>query len=146
MTVVVNIRPLLNQRGEVTGAINCFYDITERNRLERKTKEQAEALIELHRRKDEFLAMLSHELRGPLAPISSALHLLRMPKNEAAVRQQALDIIDRQVGQLTHLVDDLLDVSRFISGKVALHQERTSVGDIVKRALDDRSPDRATPA
>ena len=140
VTVVVNIRPLLNQRGEVTGAINCFYDITERNRLERKTKEQAEALIELHRRKDEFLAMLSHELRGPLAPISSALHLLRMPKSEAAVQQQALDIIDRQVGQLTHLVDDLLDVSRITSGKVTLHQERTSVGNIVKRALETTDP------
>ena len=57
-------------------------DISERSRLERKTQEQAEALADLHRRKDEFLAMLVHELRNPLAPISNAVHLLRLQKDE----------------------------------------------------------------
>ena len=88
--VIANIVPLRNSWGEITGAINCFYDITERSRLERKTQEQAQALAELHRRKDEFLAMLSHELRNPLAPLASAVQLLRLQKNEAPLQQQAL--------------------------------------------------------
>ena len=95
ITVVANIVPLKNERGEITGAIDCFYDITERSLLEKKTFEQAEALTDLHRRKDEFLAMLSHELRNPLAPISNAVHLLRLQKNEDPIQQQARSIIER---------------------------------------------------
>ena len=67
VTVIVNIRPLKGSNGEITGAINCFYDITERSRIERERQRQADALADLNRSKDEFLAMLSHELRNPLA-------------------------------------------------------------------------------
>lgn len=65
IAVIVNIRPLKGSNGEITGAINCFYDITERFRLERERQHQADALADLNRRKDEFLAMLGHELRTP---------------------------------------------------------------------------------
>ena len=140
ITVIANIVPLKNGRGEITGAINCFYDITERSRLERKTQEQAEALADLHRRKDEFLAMLSHELRNPLAPISNAVHLLRLQKNEDPLQQQARNIIERQVGQLKHLVDDLLEVSRITTGRVQLRQERIVVSGIVERAVETANP------
>jgi len=112
ITVIVNIRPLKNHRGEITGAINCFYDITERQRMERKLQQQTEDLAELHRRKDEFLAFLSHELRSPLAPIANAVHLLRLQLDESKLQQRARLIIERQLGQLTHLVDDLMEVSR----------------------------------
>src|SRR4029077_6894908 len=70
-------------------------DISERSRLERETKDQAEELSDLHRRKDEFLAMLSHELRNPLAPILNAVHLLQLQKNENHLQQQARNIIER---------------------------------------------------
>ena len=95
-------------------------DITERSRLERQTQEQAAALADLHRRKDEFLAMLSHELRNPLAPIVNAVHLLRLQGDENPLQQQARAIIERQVGQLTRLVDDLLEVSRITTGRIQL--------------------------
>ena len=140
LTVITNIVPLFDDRGGITGAMNCFYDITERSRLEHKTQEQAAALVDLDRRKDEFLAMLSHELRNPLAPISNAVHILRLHKNEDPVQQQARGIIERQVGQLKHLVDDLLEISRVTTGRVQLRQERVLVSGIVERAIETAQP------
>ena len=140
INVIANIVPLKNEQGEITGAINCFYDITERSRLERQTLVQAEALADLHRRKDEFLAMLSHELRNPLAPISNALHLLRLQKNEGLIQSQARGIIERQVGQLTRLIDDLMEVSRISSGRIHLRKERLALNGIVENAVETARP------
>ncbi len=113
-----------------------FKDVTARNRLQRKTLEQAEALADLARRKDEFLAMLSHELRNPLAPISNALMLLHLQKDADPVQQQARGVIERQVEQMKHLIDDLLEVSRISTGRVRLRQERTALGGVVERAVE----------
>ena len=140
MTIVANIVPLKNEREEIIGAINCFYDITERSLLEKKSLEQAESLADLSRRKDEFLAMLSHELRNPLAPISNAMHLLRLQKNEGPVQQQARGIIERQVGQLTHLIDDLMEVSRITSGRIHLHEELLALSGVVEHAVETVRP------
>ena len=115
-------------------------DITERKRAEGALRESAQALADLDRRKDEFLAMLSHELRNPLAPISNAVQLLRLQKNEDPLQQQARTIIERQVGQLNHLVDDLLEVSRITTGRVQLRRERVAIGGIVERALETCHP------
>jgi PAS domain S-box-containing protein len=121
--------------------IQCnIRDISERSRLEKRMKEQAAALADLHRRKDEFLAMLSHELRNPLAPISNAVQLLRLQENEDQLQQQARTIIERQVGQLKLLIDDLLEVSRITTGRIQLHQERVVVSGIVERALETARP------
>ncbi len=140
ITLVVNVVPLKDERGEVTGAITCFYDVTERSRLERRLQEQAKALTDLDRRKDEFLAMLSHELRNPLAPLSNAAHLLRLQKNEEPVQRQARNIIERQVAQLKHLVDELLEISRITTGRVQLRRERVAVSGIVERAIETAQP------
>ena len=140
MTVVGNIVPLKNNQGEITGAINCYYDITERSRLERQTQEQAQVLAELHRRKDEFLAMLSHELRNPLAPLTSAAELLGRQENQNPVHRQACQVIERQVGQMKHLIDDLLEVSRITSGNVRLRKEPVCVADVVERVLETTQP------
>ena len=113
-----------------------FKDVTTRNRLQRKTQEQAEALDDLDRRKDEFLAMLSQELRNPLAPIANALMLLRLQKSEDPIQQQARGVIERQVAQLKHLIDDLLEVSRISTGRVRLRQERVTLGGVVERAVE----------
>jgi len=118
VTVIVNIRPLKGRNGEIMGAINCFYDITDRARLERERQRQAEAMADLNRRRDEFLAMLSHELRNPLAPIVNAVQLLGVQANRDPHHEHARSILERQVAQLTRLVDDLMDVSRVNSGKV----------------------------
>ena len=115
-------------------------DITERSRLERQAKEQAAALADLHRRKDEFLAMLSHELRNPLSPILNAVHLLRLQGDENLIQQEARSIIERQVGQLAHLVDDLLEVARITSGKIRLQPERLDMRGVVERAVESARP------
>jgi PAS domain S-box-containing protein len=116
-------------------------DVSTRSRLERRTKEQAAELTDLHRRKDEFLAMLSHELRNPLAPISNAVQLLRFEqRNENPFQQQARAIIERQVGVLKHLVDDLLEVSRITTGRVRLRRELVTVSGIVEGAVETARP------
>ena len=117
-----------------------FNNITERTKAEQALRDSAEALADLDRRKDEFLAMLGHELRNPLAPISNATHLLRLQKNEDPLQQKARNIIERQVGQLKHLVDDLLEISRITTGRVQLRQERIVVSGIVKRAVETADP------
>ncbi len=113
---------------------------TERNRLEIQMREQAVALEDLHRRKDEFLAMLSHELRNPLSPIASALQLLGLQKNEDPLQQKARTIIERQVGQLTRLIDDLLEVSRITTGRIHLQQKRVTLNVIVEHAVETVRP------
>ena len=140
ITVIANIVPIKNSEGTITGAIKCFSDITERSHLEKEIKEQARTLADLDRRKDEFLAMLSHELRSPLAPISSAVQLLSLQKNENKIQQEARQIIERQVRQLRHLVDDLLEISRITSGRVVLRQERITVSTIVEWAVEAVQP------
>jgi signal transduction histidine kinase len=104
--------------------------------LRRKQQE----LSDLHHRKDEFLAMLSHELRTPLAPILSAVDLLRLQKNENHLQQQARTIIERQVTQLTRMVDDLMEVSRITTGRVQLRHDRVVVSGIVERAVETARP------
>jgi PAS domain S-box-containing protein len=115
-------------------------DITERCRLERQMQEQAAALAELDHRKDEFLAMLSHELRNPLAPILNAVQLLQLNKGQNSRQQKAHAIIGRQVGQLTHLVDDLMEVSRTLTGRIQLRREPIAVSGIVERAVETVRP------
>jgi PAS domain S-box-containing protein len=117
-------------------------DITERSRLQRLTQEQAAALADLDRRKDEFLAMLGHELRNPLTPILNAALLLRLHSNrnrlhgvENPILHQSATIIERQVGQLTRIVDELLEVSRITTGRIHLHQEPIAVGVVVEDAV-----------
>ncbi|MGZ5949277.1 MAG: ATP-binding protein [Isosphaeraceae bacterium] len=116
-------------------------DITERRRLERQTQEQAAALADQDRRKDEFLAMLSHELRNPLAPIHNALILIRLGQQEPRPEvRQAYDIIDRQVENLVRLVDDLLDLGRITSGKIQLQKERIDLAAVIARAIEGARP------
>ena len=123
------------------GVIQCnIRDITERSRLEKQLQEQAHALAELDRRKDEFLAMLGHELRNPLAPITNALQLLGLRQNEDKVQNRARTIIERQVGQLTRLVDDLLEVSRITTGTIHLQRERVDLNGIIECAVETVRP------
>ena len=140
INVIANIVPLMSADGEITGAINCLYDVTERSRTERLSHEHAETLADLHRRKDEFLAMLSHELRSPLAPIANSLQLLRLQKNEEPMQRQARQVIERQVGQLKNLVDDLLEVARITSGRVQLRRDEIDARGIVESAVETARP------
>lgn len=118
------------------GYAKIFRDLTERRRLEEEVNKRAEELADAHRRKDEFLAMLSHELRNPLAPIMNALQILRQDRSENPVTQRARSMIERQVRQMTRLVDDLLDVSRITQGKVQLHKEQVELSVVPERAVE----------
>jgi PAS domain S-box-containing protein len=120
--------------------IQCnIRDITERRQLLR-AQAQAEASADLHRRKDEFLAMLSHELRNPLAAIVNAVEVLDLEKHEHPIQEKATNIIRRQVGHLVVLVNELLEVSRILSGGIQLHQEDADGRDIVRQALETARP------
>ncbi len=98
------------------------------------------AVQEADRRKDEFLAMLAHELRNPLAPIRNATQVLRLVGPSESKLQQAREMIDRQVQHLTRLVDDLLDVSRITRGKITLHQAPVDLAAVVTRAAEMSRP------
>ena len=116
-------------------------DISERSLLEKLLRGQASELSDLHRRKDEFLAMLSHELRSPLAPIANAVELLGLQRgSETQIQQQARSIIQRQMGHLQHLVDDLLEVSRITTGRVQLRRVPVVVSTIVEGAVETVRP------
>ncbi len=108
-------------------------EVAERARVE-------QALKEADRHKDEFLAMLAHELRNPLAPIRNAVHLIKMRSVEDPQLCMARDVIERQLKQLTRLVDDLLDVSRITRGKINLARERLELADLMSRAVEMVTP------
>jgi PAS domain S-box-containing protein len=110
-----------------------FYDITERVKAERALQEEA-------RRKDEFLATLAHELRNPLAPIRNAVALLHLRRGADEELHNAADLIDRQVTQLSRLVEDLLDVSRIRFGKVQLRRAPIDLREAAKDAVATSEP------
>lgn len=97
-----------------------------------------DSLKEANQRKDEFLAMLAHELRNPLAPIRNALHILRLRPDDAVIIERTREIMERQVQHLAQIVDDLLDVSRLTQGKVTLHRERLDLTRLVRQSAEDR--------
>ena len=125
--------PLLDPDGRVVEWIGAASDITERKAAEEKLRES-------DRRKDEFLAMLAHELRNPIAPISAAAGLLqRMPTDETLVRRSS-QIIARQVGHMTGLIDDLLDVSRVTRGLVQLERAPLDLREVLQDAVEQVMP------
>jgi PAS domain S-box-containing protein len=109
------------------------FDISDQKRAEQE-------LLEADRRKDEFLAMLAHELRNPLAPIRHAAQVLKVTVPGDANQQWARDVIERQTQHITQLVDDLLDVSRITQGKIALRPIRLAVASVIERAVEAIRP------
>lgn len=115
-------------------------DIADRKRLEKHLLKQADELADLNRRKDEFLAMLSHELRNPLSAISNAVSLLRHESCELALHEKAGAVVARQVNQLTLMIDDLLELARATTGRVRLRRERVDLRCIVKNVVETARP------
>lgn len=112
----------------------------ERTRLIDELSRRNRALADVDRRKDEFLAMLAHELRNPLAPIVNAVHVLRLPSSKPEVDARARDAIERQVRHMVRLVDDLLDLSRITTGKVELRREMVSLRAVIEHAVQTSLP------
>jgi PAS domain S-box-containing protein len=150
------ITALRDEAGVLRGFAKVTRDITERRRAEealRRARDELEArvhertaalsdanarLAEAARRKDEFLAMLAHELRNPLAPVRNALQILLLAEEDARLRERARAMMERQVVHMARLVDDLLDVSRITRGKIQLRQERVDFARLVQTAAEDR--------
>jgi len=125
--------PLFDEHGKVRAVIGAHTDITERKHTEM-------ALRQADRRKDEFLATLAHELRNPLNPIRSAAAILRMQAGPGTDAQWPGEVIDRQVQQMTRLLDDLLDVSRITLNRLELRREHTSIAEIVRASVETSRP------
>jgi signal transduction histidine kinase/ActR/RegA family two-component response regulator len=102
--------------------------------------EMEEAMKEADRRKDQFLATLAHELRNPLAPLRNSAEVLRCAKGDAALIEQARGMIQRQVGHMVRLIDDLLDISRITKGKLQLRKERVGLASVVRTAQETSLP------
>ena len=128
-TMLLNARPFPPDSKYPELILLAVEDIT-------AVRQRASELAEANRRKDEFLAMLSHELRNPLAPIASAVQLLGLQKNEDRLQHKARTIIERQVGRLTRLIDDLMEVSRITAGRIHLQQKRLEMNAIAENAVE----------
>src|SRR5215213_4240927 len=122
----VVITPLYDRERRLRGFAKVTRDMTERKRIE--------ALEASNAQKNQFLAMLSHELRNPLAPIRNALEVMLEKSSHDPVVEWAGALIDRQVGHLSRLVDDLLDVSRIITNKITLRKEPLEIAEVVAAA------------
>ena len=138
------IHPWHTSAGEIGGIVLLSEVITERKRSMEALRNSADqlrasevALREADRQKDQFLAMLSHELRNPLAPIRNSLYILERaaPGSEQAKRAQA--VIDRQIGHMSWLIDELLDVTRIAHGKIKLHRELLDLNELAQRSVED---------
>jgi PAS domain S-box-containing protein len=122
--------PLRDEQNHVVRWFGTNTDITDRIEMER-------ALKEANRHKDEFLAMLAHELRNPLAPLRNGLQLVKLAGADPRKLEQARSVMERQVVHLTRIVDDLLEVSRITRGKVILHKERLDLGRLIRIVAQD---------
>jgi PAS domain S-box-containing protein len=131
--VIARATPLMESEDRIrewVGAVTDIHDETE----------QARALVEADRRKDEFLATLAHELRNPLAPIRNSLNILKLTGKAEGALATVYQILDRQVSHMVRLVDDLMEVSRITRGHLSLHTEQTDVQSIVNAAIETSRP------
>lgn len=132
-SVQVSAAPIRDSAGSPLAVVVTYADVT-------TLKQTQEALREADRRKNEFLGVLSHELRNPLAPIRNAIHLLERAPEGTDQAWRARAVIARQTKQLARLVDDLLDVTRVARGKIRLHRDPTEVTELVRHAVEDHRP------
>ena len=117
-----------------------FSDISERKRSEQQLRQLADNLSEMDRRKTEFLATLAHELRNPLAPILNGLQIMHLAADKPATVARVRDVMERQVNQMVHLVNDLLDVARITRGQIDLKLERADLKTIIASAVETSMP------
>jgi PAS domain S-box-containing protein len=141
-TVWVNVmgRFLYNEQGEAVRMIGANWNVTDQKEAENALRRSEESLRAADRRKDEFLATLAHELRNPLAPLRNGLQVMRMAAADPQAVEQALAVMERQVEHLVRLVDDLLEISRIVNGKVELRKERHDLVDSVRSAVETSRP------
>jgi PAS domain S-box-containing protein len=131
--ISLTVSPIKNRRGKIVGASKIARDISDRKRHEQLLREEEQ-------RKDDFIALLAHELRNPLAPITSATEALKMARDISEDSKWAIDIISRQLGHMGRLIDDLLDVSRISQNKLELRKEFIRLDDFLQPAIEASEP------
>lgn len=132
--------PVRDAAGEIVRWFGTCTDVHDQRTSQEVLVETASALREADRRKDEFLAILAHELRNPLAPLRSALHVLKLGPAIPSDGPRALEIMERQIGHLVRLIDDLMDVSRISRGKIALQRSPVSLRRVVLAGVETARP------
>ncbi|HEY6100937.1 MAG TPA: PocR ligand-binding domain-containing protein, partial [Anaeromyxobacter sp.] len=137
MTFFLRLSAMLSQLSYSN--LHLARSIAEREGLMTSLRQSKERLEEVDRRKNDFLGMLSHELRNPLAPIRNSIYILGHADPAGDPARRARAVIERQAEQLTRIVDDLLDVTRIARGKIELRRERVNLGQIVRRAGEDHA-------
>lgn len=133
-------RALYDRQGKALAVHGLVIDITPRKCAEALLKDLNRQLSEADHRKDEFLATLAHELRNPLAPMGNILQLLQQKTFDDPQLRWARDVLERQLRHITHLVDDLLEVSRITQGKLELRKQQVSLADVMTNAVEACSP------
>jgi PAS domain S-box-containing protein len=133
------VTPMLDANKQLTGFARVMHDLTE-SQTQEAQKKRADELSQANRSREEFMALLAHELRNPLSPILNALNVLRQLRTDDPIVQQSANIIDRQVGQMVRLVDDLLDVGRITKGKLQLSLEPVELRVAINRAAESARP------
>ncbi|WP_313177656.1 ATP-binding protein [Massilia sp.] len=131
--------PVLDASGRLLNILVISSDHTERERAAAQTRAISEALRVADRRKNEYLATLAHELRGPLAPISSAVQLIKLSSHRPA-REKAREVIERQVASLSALINDLMEVGRISAGKIEIENKPLPLQRIMERASESVTP------
>lgn len=138
--VSVSISPIMDEAGNIVGASKIARDITERHQMEQVLAARAEALAQADRSKDEFLAMLAHELRNPLASLGNASSLLRAEAAAPEDRSRAVQVLGRQIENMSRMIDDLLDVSRITQGKIDLVMVPMPLASILENTVAAARP------
>ena len=133
-------RPRVSAAGEFLGFVGSVLDITERKESEAQHRMLFEEVSKSNKNLSDFLAVLAHELRNPLAPILTGLELMRIRADNPQMVMHARDIIERQARQLTHLIDDLLDIARVTNGKVEIRKEPVDVRSVAAAAVETSLP------
>ena len=133
-------QPLRDASGLTTGILNFAYEVTEQVHARRDVEHLADELRAEHRRKDDFLAMLAHELRNPLAPISAAAEVLRLGHADDPRLRRTSEIVTRQVRHMATLIDDLLDASRVTRGIVTVERAAEDLRGVIEAALEQAAP------
>ncbi|WP_165244943.1 hybrid sensor histidine kinase/response regulator [Paludisphaera soli] len=135
-----HVEPLFDEQGAPRGCVAAMIDVTERRRAESERERLLQELREADRRKDEFLAMLAHELRNPLAAAGNAAQILQLKEPDDPDVRWCCEVIDRQTRRLSRLLEDLLDVSRITRGKIVLRREVADLRVLVERAVETIRP------
>jgi two-component system CheB/CheR fusion protein len=137
---LLRMRPYRTEGNKVDGAVIVLIDIDALARTQETLRQRVEELAAADRHKNEFLAILAHELRNPLAPLRNAAHILKISPPHADVSAKARDLIERQVRHMSRMVNDLLDAARAQQGQIKLQKERLDLRDVITRASDMMQP------